>query len=42
MEEFVVERLRQALPEAFPNRELNVTRDGPVFKIHGDLRLGTV
>ena len=40
MEDFVVDRLRAELPKAFPNRELNVTRDGPIFKIHGDLSLG--
>ena len=37
--ERVVERLRTTLPEAFPGRRLDVTRDGPVFKIHGDLSL---
>lgn len=42
IEDFVVTRLRSELPKAFPNRTLKVTRDGPVFKIHGDLSLGTV
>lgn len=42
IEDFVVERLRADLPKAFPGRDLKVTRDGPVFKIHGDLSLGTV
>jgi hypothetical protein len=41
IEDFVVEKLRQALPAAFPNRDLKVSRDGPVFKIHGDLSLGS-
>ena len=42
MEDRVVERLRDLLPEAFPNRILQVSRDGAVFKIHGDLSLGSV
>lgn len=42
MEDFVVERLRAELPKAFPNRDLKVIRDGPVFKINGDLSLGYV
>ncbi len=42
MKNFIVERLRDALPKAFPDRELKVTRDGPIFKIHGDLSLGNV
>lgn len=41
METFVVERLSTELPKAFPGRDLKITRDGPVFKIHGDLSLGT-
>jgi hypothetical protein len=32
--------LRRLLPEAFPGLDLRVTRDGHVFKIHGDLSLG--
>jgi hypothetical protein len=42
MEDFVVQRLRQELPNVFPKRVLKVTRDGPVFKIYGDLSLGVV
>ncbi len=42
MEEFVAGRLREELPKAFPDRELEVTRDGHAFKIHGDLGLGNV
>jgi len=42
MEDFVVQRLREELPVAFPQRDLKVTRDGPVFKIYGDLSLGAV
>jgi len=42
IEDFVVERLRAELPAAFPGRDLDVSRDGPVFKIHGDLSLGRV
>lgn len=33
--------LRLLLPEVFPGQELHVSRDGGVFKIHGDLSLGT-
>lgn len=40
MEARVIERLEEELPKAFPNRELRVSRDGAVFKIHGDLGLG--
>ena len=38
----VVRRLQQKLPAAFPGVELHVNRDGPVYKIHGDLSLGTL
>jgi hypothetical protein len=38
IEEEAVERLRQELPREFPDRELRVERDGPVYKIYGDLR----
>lgn len=39
LEEAVVERLRQKLPDAFPGAGLQVDRDGEVYKIHGDLSL---
>lgn len=39
IEEEVVEKLREELPKEFPDRELEVERDGPVYKIYGDLRL---
>ena len=39
IEDEVVERLREELPKEFPDRGLQVERDGQVFKIHGDLRL---
>jgi len=39
IEEEAVERLREELPKQFPDRELKVERDGPVYKIAGDLRL---
>jgi len=35
-----VARLREWLPEAFPDRALQVDMEGPVVKISGDLRLG--
>jgi hypothetical protein len=38
IEEDAVELLRQELPKEFPDRDLEVERDGPVYKIHGDLR----
>lgn len=38
----VVERLREELPRLFPGRNLQVSRDGRRFKIHGDLSLGGV
>ncbi len=38
----VARRLRQKLPKAFPGAMLHVDRDGPVYKIHGDLSLGTL
>jgi hypothetical protein len=41
MEEEVVKLLRKKLPDAFPNAQLWVERDGPVYKIFGDLGLGT-
>ena len=36
---YVAERLSTLLPEYFPGQELRVERDGPVFKIVGDLAL---
>lgn len=35
-----VEKVRELLPRYFPNRDLVVSRDRQVFKIHGDLSLG--
>lgn len=40
LESEVARRLRQKLPAAFPGVELHVNRDGPIYKIHGDLSLG--
>lgn len=37
IEEQVAARLRKALPLAFPGRALRVERDGPRYKIVGDL-----
>jgi hypothetical protein len=39
IEDTVAERLKEELPKAFPGRELHVDRDGPVYKIYGDLSL---
>ena len=38
----VTRRLKQKLPAAFPGVKLFVDRDGPVYKIHGDLSLGSL
>lgn len=38
----VVRRLEKKLPAAFPGVALHVDRDGPVYKIHGDLSLGSL
>ena len=38
----VASRLQEKLPAAFPGVALHVDRDGPVYKIHGDLSLGTL
>ena len=40
IEERAIARLREELPRAFPEAGLTVIRDGPVWKIVGDLRLG--
>jgi hypothetical protein len=42
LERIVVVCLRKELPKAFPNRKLKVKRDGHVYKIFGDLSLGSV
>ncbi|MBL8967628.1 MAG: hypothetical protein JNG85_11520 [Spirochaetaceae bacterium] len=36
----VLELLRRFLPEHFPERRLEVDREGRLYKIHGDLSLG--
>ena len=38
----VARRLKHKLPAAFPGVKLFVDRDGPVYKIHGDLSLGSL
>ena len=38
----VIRRLKEKLPSAFPDTQLHIDRDGPVYKIHGDLSLGTL
>lgn len=35
-----VDKVRELLPRYFPHRDLTVSRDRQVFKIHGDLKLG--
>lgn len=39
IENEVADLLRRELPKAFPERHIRVDRDGPVFKVYGDLRL---
>lgn len=39
IEEDVIRMLEELLPRAFPNTELDVVKDGSVYKIHGDLSL---
>ena len=41
IELLVLDLLRRYLPEYFPGRGLEVDRDGSMYKIHGDLSLGT-
>ncbi|HUX13776.1 MAG TPA: hypothetical protein VMW87_12165 [Spirochaetia bacterium] len=38
--ETAVQLVRDRLPDYFPKRELQVSRENSVFKIHGDLSLG--
>mgnify|MGYP006296314067 CR=1 FL=1 len=40
IEEDAVQFIRRKLPEYFPDRDLQVHRDGRTFKISGDLSLG--
>ena len=42
IEDEVADRLREELASVFPGTALSVERDGPVYKIHGNLRLGKV
>jgi len=42
IEKLVLELLRDFIPEYFPERQLEVSRDGSSYKIHGDLSLGMV
>ncbi len=41
-EDEVVRRLKEKLPDAFPGVELHVDRDGTIYKIYGDLSLGSL
>lgn len=38
----VAQKVRELLPVYFPGRQLEVVRDGAIFKITGDLSLGDV
>ena len=42
LEKTVIDLLRQKLPDAFPDANLKVDRDGSAYKIHGDLSLDGV
>lgn len=39
IEDEVVDHLKARLPSEFPGKQLDVSRDGVVYKIHGDLDL---
>lgn len=41
IEEEAAARIEELLPQYFPGRDLSVSRDRNVFKIHGDIRLGS-
>jgi hypothetical protein len=36
----VADKLKKELPRIFPDRELNIERDGSIYKIVGDFNLG--
>ena len=36
----VISQVRKRLPSFFPERKLEISKDGNVFKIHGDFSLG--
>lgn len=42
IDEAAVAKIRELLPKYFPDRELEVSRDRNLFKLHGDLSLGDV
>lgn len=42
IQEEVVNLVRERLPRYFPDRDLSVSRDGRIFKIHGDFSLGSM
>lgn len=42
IETSAIKLIKQLLPKYFPERELLISRDGNVYKIHGDLSLGVV
>ncbi|WP_319561174.1 hypothetical protein [Marispirochaeta sp.] len=42
IEEEVVSLVRELLPKYFPDRDLKISRDGNVYKIHGDFSLGNL
>ncbi len=42
IEDEVVELLNEKLPESFPDHDLRVERDGHLYKIVGDLSLGSL
>jgi hypothetical protein len=42
IENMAMEKLDELLPKYFPDVDLDISKDGPVLKIHGDLSLGNV
>ena len=42
IERVAMQKLKELLPQYFPETALDISIDGPVLKIHGDLSLGKV
>ena len=42
IEDDVVGRISEELPRLFPDQDLSISRDGRIYKIYGNLQLGTL
>ena len=42
IEDLALKKIEEKLPEYFPGKDLSITRDGDLLKLHGDLRLGKI